>query len=102
MDSCLFTNHKTFNEMNQEAKSKLRNWLSQFPETVHPLDSRRMYDLVIALHDTGSQIDKDDIKEMLEECKPGWKESEIEEFAGNKATLISELKEFLAYLRARG
>ena len=43
--------------MKNEVKEKLRIWLSKFPETTHPLDSRRLYDVVITMCDTESSID---------------------------------------------
>ena len=86
--------------MTTEVKEKLRTWLSQFPESTHPLDSRRMYDLVIALEDTDSSIEDEDIREMLKECKPKWPEDYVEDFIHDKQLLISELRHFLDYYRS--
>ena len=71
-----------------------------FPQSTHPLDSRRMYDLVIALEDTDSSIEDEDIREMLQECKPDWSEDYVEDFIHNKQLLISELRAFLDYYRS--
>ena len=70
--------------MKNEVKEKLRIWLSQFPQSTHPLDSRRFYDVVIAMRDTDSSIDDEDIREMLQECKPDWNEKYVEEFIHEK------------------
>lgn len=87
--------------MKNEVKEKLRIWLSQFPQSTHPLDSRRFYDVVIAMRDTDSSIDDEDIREMLQECKPDWNEKYAEEFIHEKLLLISELCAFLNYYRDR-
>lgn len=56
--------------MIEQAKEKLRTWLSIFPQSTHPLDNRRMYDLVIALKDTDSTIEDEDSREMFQDCQP--------------------------------
>ncbi|MDE6009011.1 MAG: hypothetical protein K2G90_07360 [Muribaculaceae bacterium] len=85
--------------MKTEAKEKLRRWLSQFPETTHQLDSERLYDLVIALEDTDSSIEDEDIREMLKDLKPKWTEDFIEDFIHSKQLLIEELRFFLRHYR---
>lgn len=85
--------------MTNEVKEKLKTWLSQFPQSTHPLDSRRLYDVVIAMSDTDSSIDDEDIREMLIECKPDWPEDYVEEFIHDKQLLISELRAFLDHYR---
>ncbi len=85
--------------MTQEVKEKLRTWLSMFPQSTHPLDSRRLYDLVIALCDTDSAIYDEDIREMLKECKPDWNEAYVADFIKEKQLLISDLRAFLDYYR---
>ena len=80
--------------MTTEAKEKLRRWLSQFPETTHQFDSERLYDLVIALEDTDSSIEDEDIREMLKELKPKWTEDYVEDFIHKKQLLIEELRRF--------
>lgn len=86
--------------MTEQAKEKLRTWLSMFPQSKHPLDCRKMYDLVIALEDSDTAIYDEDIREMLQKCKPDWNEDYVEEFIHNKQLLISELRNFLHYYRS--
>lgn len=38
--------------MNSESKSKFNLWLSEHPESFHPSDEARMFDLVNTLHET--------------------------------------------------
>ena len=86
--------------MIEQSKEKLRTWLSMFPQSTHPLDSRRMYDLVIALEDTDSSIEDEDIREMLQDCQPNWRKDYVEDFIHRKQRLISELRAFLDYYRS--
>lgn len=58
-----------------------------------------MYDLVIALEDTDSSIEDEDIREMLQECKPDWTADYVEDLIHRKQLLISELRAFLVYYR---
>jgi len=85
--------------MTAEVKEKFRTWISQFLDSTHPLDSRRLYDLVIALHDTETAIYDEDIRQMINECKPNWNKDYIEIFIHEKQLLISELHAFLDYYR---
>lgn len=85
--------------MTVQAKQKLRTWLSLFPETTHQFDCERLYDLVIALEDTDSSIEDEDIREMLKELKPKWTEEFVEDFIHDKQILIEELRFFLRHYR---
>lgn len=47
--------------MNKESKSKLNLWLSEHPESFHPSNEARMFDLVNTLHETEGSICIDEI-----------------------------------------
>lgn len=87
--------------MQNNVKEKLRTWLSAFPESTHPLDTHRLYDVVIAMEETDSTISEENIVDMLQEVKPNWPEEHSAEFAAEKIGLIYELKDFLSYLKEK-
>lgn len=86
--------------MNNHVKEKPQIWLSQFPESTHPLDSRRLYDVVIARRETDTTIGDDHIRDMLNELKPNWSPDYVEEFIHKKLLLMSELLSFYDYFRS--
>mgnify|MGYP001325606422 CR=1 FL=1 len=42
--------------MNKESKSKFNLWLSERPESFHPSDEARMFDLVNTLYETEGSV----------------------------------------------
>ena len=42
--------------MNSESKSKFNLWLSEHPESFHPSDEARMFDLVNTLYETEGSV----------------------------------------------
>lgn len=87
--------------MVEKVEEKLKIWLGQFPQSTHPLDSQRLYDLVISLCDNNSSIDDEDIRNVLRTSQPKWDEEFVNQFIHNKLLLISELQAFLNYYRER-
>ncbi|MDE7382216.1 MAG: hypothetical protein K2N03_08860 [Muribaculaceae bacterium] len=55
---------------------------------------------MIALEDTDTAIYDEDIRKILQECKPDWPEDKVEDFIHSKQLLISELRAFLDYYRS--
>ena len=59
---------------------RLNTWLSMYPLSGHPLDEKRWYAFVIALHLNGEYLPLTDFEKYIQE-NYGWAEDVIERFA---------------------
>lgn len=65
--------------LSQEAKEKMRLWLSSWPESTHPLDEKRMKDFIMSLKANGESVDFNDLYNCYREVKPELNEEVAEE-----------------------
>lgn len=65
--------------LSQETKGKMRQWLSSWPESNHPLDEKRMKDFIISLKANGESVDFDDLYNCYREVNPELNEEVAEE-----------------------
>lgn len=58
--------------MNSESKSKFNLWQSEHPESFHPSDEARMFDLVNTLHETEGSVCIDEIFSAFTKSHPSY------------------------------
>lgn len=58
--------------MNKESKSKFNLWMSEHPESFHPSDEARMFDLENSLHETEGSICIDEIFSGFTKSHPAY------------------------------
>ena len=85
--------------MTEKAHEALTFWLSQHPETSHPLDTKRFHQFVFQLLEDGDNISDDYLYDEVQKAKPDWSEEATNEFVRDKSILISELIQFGRFLR---
>ena len=62
--------------MNSESKSKFNLWLSEHPESFHPSDEARMFDLVNSLYETEGSVCIDEIFSGFTKSHPAYSKEE--------------------------
>lgn len=83
--------------MTGKVKEKMVSWLSGFSESVHPLDTHRLYDFVQEACVHGERIYDDDLAAVLKVIKPDWNDSRIADFINDKMALIEHLQDFYSF-----
>lgn len=83
--------------MNKESLIKMNNWLSLYPDSIHPLDEQRFFDFVreACLHK--DKISEIDLKRSLTEFHPEWSDTKIERFVDEKIVMIESLMGFYEF-----
>ena len=87
----------TINDIIPLSAPVLNAWLGGFPLSRHPLDEKRWYDFVIALHQNKEQLSSEIFENYIRE-NYNWDENDIEEFSSN---LVSQLDLLEYYDRYR-
>lgn len=70
--------------MIQETETKLTQWLSMYPESEHPLDMERFYDMVCSIVTNEESLDEfgnSNLLHYLEQCQPKWEKKVKDSFA---------------------
>ena len=62
--------------MNKESKSKFNLWSSEHPESFHPSDEARMFDLIKTLDETEGSICIDEIFGRFTKSHPAYSKAE--------------------------
>ena len=58
----------------------LNTWLNAYPLSLHPTDTKRWYDFVISLHNSGESLSLSDFEKYIEE-NYGWETEMIDKFS---------------------
>lgn len=82
----------TIQEIIPKSFKTLNTWLSAFPLSGHPLDTKRWNAFVVSLHESGEELSLDDFEKYIKE-NYNWEEEVLSEFS---LKLESEL-ELLKY-----
>jgi len=87
--------------MDNQTKQQLSKWIGSFPESGHPFDEERFYELIFQCLKNEDYIDSDDIKNMLVEKEKKWSDDYMNEFALDKSALISRIISFVDFLKEK-
>ena len=80
--------------MTKETLVKMNEWLSLYPDSTHPLDEQRFFDLVreACLHK--DEISETELKRALIEIHPEWNDTKVGRFIDEKMMMIECLMGF--------
>jgi len=85
--------------MHQETEQKLSNWIAAIPESGHPYDRERSYDLILTCIKNGDRIDSDDLNAQT--ANKEWNDEFKENFIDEYISIIYSVLEFIEYLEER-
>lgn len=87
--------------MEKEMKLAMERWINgAAPESAHPFDMRRYYDIIFECLKYGDRINSEDLAKMIKENLK-WGDEKIEEFALEKAILADHIIGFVEYLKSQ-
>ena len=86
--------------MNQEIKNLLSVWVGAFPESGHPLDNERLYDLVFSYTKNHVIGGNEDIYQEIKEQKK-WDDEYSQKFSEEFSSIISHIVDFVDYLKEK-
>lgn len=69
--------------MQQDTKAKMDFWLSQHPESTHPLDERRKFSFVLELYQNDDNVQFEDLYESFRHSHPTYDEQYSRELCEN-------------------
>jgi hypothetical protein len=75
--------------MKRDARQAFEFWITQYPESHHPLDERRFYDFVDSSLDADEHIDAEWLIDRAGEYQHGLDERQLQEF-GKKLEVIRD------------
>lgn len=84
--------------MNQKTKEKMDFWLSQHPESTHPLDEKRKFSFVLELYLNHDNVQFEDLYESFRRSHPTYDEKSSRELCEKWDVEIANLKRFAEYL----
>lgn len=84
--------------MDKETKEKMDFWLSQHPESTHPLDEKRKFRFVLELYLNHDNIQIEDLYESFRHSHPTYDEQYSRELCQKWDVEIANLKRFAEYL----
>lgn len=80
--------------MQQDTKAKMDFWLSQHPESTHPLDERRKFSFVLELYQNDDNVQFEDLYESFRHSHPTYDEQYSRELCEKWDIEISKPKTF--------
>lgn len=83
--------------MNNYSKKIFNLWMSGYPESFHPLDEARMFDLANTLFETDDNICIDEIFTSFTKCHPSYNKEEAMRLSDKWEEQIFLIKRFLAW-----
>lgn len=87
--------------MNETNRQKMEFWLSQHPESTHPLDERRFFDFISSLCESRENVSLQELMECYSNIHPRYEEQSIRNLCEQWDIEISMLKRFYEYLVER-
>ena len=78
--------------------NETKGWLDAFPESDHPLDTKRWYDAIINAFRTGIDLDFEEIRYYIKENK-NWEEEYVDKFIEKIEIDYSKLKDFFNHIK---
>lgn len=84
--------------MKQDTKEKMDFWLSQNPESTHPLDERRKFSFVLELYQNDDNAQFEDLYESFRHSHPTYDEQYSRKLCEKWDIEIAKLKRFAEYL----
>ena len=99
MTNLCITDNKTTKMLSKETSEALELWLSQYPESYHPYDMERFYDLVWTSFDKGDmdELIAIDLMEELRKVKPEWEDDFASDFCTKWESILSIVKGLIEY-----
>lgn len=83
--------------MNKQNKEKLDFWMSEFPESFHPCDENRMFDLANSLFESEEGTCLDELFASFTHYHPSYNKEEAMRLCDKWEDQIFLLKRFLAW-----
>lgn len=84
--------------MDKETKEKMDFWLSQHPESTHPLDEMRKFRFVLEFYQNHDNVQFEDLYESFRHSHPTYDEQYSRELCQKWDVEIANLKRFAEYL----
>lgn len=88
--------------MNKTSKEKLNFWMSKYPESFHPCDENRMFDLANSLYESEGSICIDDLFASFTKYHPNYNKEEAMRLCDKWEEQILLIKRFLYWKQESG
>lgn len=90
-------NGDSLGNMNKQNKEKLEFWMSEYPESFHPHDENRMFDLANSLYESEGGICIDDLFASFIKYHPNYNKEEAMRLCDKWEDQILLIKRFLSW-----